>query len=151
MNSDYDAEHRATPAVDRQLSEPSPAALWTGRVIGILPALLLVVDAGAKLLKPQPVVESTVAMGYSEQVIVPLGVVLLISALLYLYPRTAIFGAILLTGYLGGAVDAHVHHGDSLLNILFPAVFGALLWIGLYLRYPRFRPLVQGHWKSLNR
>lgn len=70
-------------------------------------------------------------MGYPEGVIMPLGVVLLISTLLYLLPRTAAFGAILLTGYLGGAVATHVRVGDPWFNIAFPVMFGILLWGGL--------------------
>lgn len=81
-------------------------------------------------------------MGYAESVIVPLGAVLTVCTLLYLIPPTAILGAILLTGYLGGAMDAHVRAGDDLFKILFPVIFGCLLWGGLYLREPRLRSLI---------
>lgn len=121
---------------------PSKGKLWTGRIMSILPAFFLLVDGGMKLVKPAFVVEATVGLGYSENVIVPLGVVLVASTVLYLVPRTAVLGAILLTGYLGGAVDCHVRHGDSLFEILLPTVFGALLWGGLVLRDERLRSLV---------
>jgi len=124
----------------------SKTALWTGRVIGILPALFLLFDAVMKLVKPAFVVEATVQMGFAESTILPLGVVLLVCTVLYLIPQTAVLGAILLTGYLGGAVATHVHHGDSLFQILFPVVFGALLWGGLVLQDMRLRALVP--WRS---
>lgn len=85
-------------------------------------------------------------MGYPEQVILPLGVVLCVCTVLYLVPQTAVLGAILLTGYLGGAVATHVRHEDGLFAVFFPAIFGALLWGGLVLRDPRLAALVP--WRS---
>ena len=117
-----------------QTAPVSKGRLWAGRIISILPALFLIVDAVMKLIKPAPVVEATVKLGYSESVIVPLGIVLLICTVLYLIPRTAVLGAILLTGYLGGAVATHVRAGGGLFPIIFPVIFGILLWLGLYLR-----------------
>ena len=76
----------------------STGALWTGRVMSALPALFLLFDAAMKLVKPAFVVDATVALGFSESVIVPLGVVLLVCTILYLIPQTAVLGAILLTG-----------------------------------------------------
>ncbi len=113
-----------------------------GMIVGGLPALFLVVDGAMKLAKPAPVVEATTQLGYPESVIVPLGIVVLACAVLYLIPQTAVLGAILLTGYLGGAVATHVHHEEGWFSILFPVVFGALLWAGLYLRDARLRELV---------
>jgi hypothetical protein len=107
-----------------------------------LPALFLLFDAAMKLVKPTFVVEATVKLGYYESVIVPLGVVLLVCTVLYLVPRTSVLGAILLTGYLGGAVATHVRHEDSMFEILFPVIFGALLWGGLVLRDTRLRSLL---------
>lgn len=123
----------ATPTISRK-------AVIAGRVISGLVTLFLLFDGVAKLFKPAFVVEGTLELGYSESVIVPLGVVLVISTLLYAVPRTAFLGAILLTGYLGGAVDAHVRAGDPLFsNVLFPVYFGVLVWLGLWLRDPRVR------------
>jgi hypothetical protein len=122
----------------------SKAAFWIGWVLSILPALFLLFDAIAKLVKPQWVVDPTVKLGFSEDVIVPLGVVLLVSTLLYLLPLTTGLGAILLTGYLGGAVAAHVRHWEGWFGVFFPVVFGVILWIGLVLREPRLRLLVPG-------
>ncbi len=120
----------------------SKVALWTGRVLSFLAAAFLVMDAVMKLVKPSFVVEKTVELGFSESVIVPLGVVLLASTIIYLIPQTTVLGAILLTGYLGGAVATHVHAGDSAFEIVFPAVFGAILWGGLVLRDRRLRAAV---------
>lgn len=94
--------------------------------MGGLPALFLLMDGVMKLVKPKPVLEGTLKLGYPEGVIVPLGVVVLICTFLYLIPRTAVLGAILLTGYLGGAVASHVRVGDPLFShALFPVYFGA--------------------------
>ncbi|MGH9969686.1 MAG: DoxX family protein [Pyrinomonadaceae bacterium] len=124
---------------DTQPVPVSKSRLWAGRIIGGLPALFLLVDGIMKLIKPAPVVEATVRLGYSENVIIPLGIVLLVCTVLYLIPRTSVLGAILLTGYLGGAVATHVRAGEGLFSIVFPVVFGVLLWLGLYLRDDRLR------------
>jgi DoxX-like protein len=120
----------------------SKKALWAGYVMGGLPALFLLVDGVMKLVKPAVVVEATVGLGYPESVILGLGIVLLACTVLYLIPATAVLGAILLTGYLGGAVATHVRVGGPLFPILFPVIIGMLLWGGLYLRDERLRALV---------
>jgi hypothetical protein len=120
----------------------SKGTLWAGRIISGLPVLFLLVDGAMKLVKPAPVVEATVGLGYPESVIVPIGVVLIVCTILYLIPKTSVLGAILLTGYLGGAVATHVRTGESLFSIIFPVVFGVLLWLGLYLRDSRLRALL---------
>jgi hypothetical protein len=117
-------------------------ALWTGRIMSALPALFLLFDGAMKLVKPEFVVEATVKLGYPESVIVPLGIVLLASTVLYINSRTSVLGAVLLTGYLGGAVATHVRVGDPIFTVLFPVVFGVLLWGGLWLRDGRLRALI---------
>src|SRR5207253_3606750 len=114
--------------------------LWVGRIMSGLPALFLVFDAIMKLVKPESVVKATVDLGYPEGVILGLGIVLLACTMLYLIPRTAVLGAILLTGYLGGAVATHVR----LLEVQFlaPLVLGVLIWGGLCLRDRRVRALI---------
>ena len=92
--------------------------------------------------KTAVVVEATVKLGYAETVILPLGIVLLGCTVLYAIPRTSVLGAILLTGYLGGAVVTHVRVGDTLFTIVFPIIFGVLIWGGLYLRDERLRALI---------
>lgn len=121
----------------------SAKRLWAGRIASGLPALFLIVDGVMKLAKPAPVVEGTVQLGYSETVIVPLGIVLLACTVLYLIPRSSVLGAILLTGYLGGAVATHVRVGDPLFShVLFPVYLGVLIWLGLYLRVDRVHALI---------
>ncbi|HKX26786.1 MAG TPA: DoxX family protein [Blastocatellia bacterium] len=116
--------------------------IWAGRIVSALPALFLIVDSVMKLLKLPVVVETTVKLGYPESVIVGLGIVLLVSTILYLVPQTAVLGAILLTGYLGGACATHVRVEAPWFPILFPVVVGVLLWGGLYLRDDRVRALI---------
>ena len=120
----------------------SKTNLWAGRIVGGFVALFLLVDGVAKLFKPAFVVDATVKLGYSESVIVPLGVVLVACTILYLIPVTSVLGAILLTGYLGGAVATHVRTGEGMFPIIFPIIMGIMLWLGLYLRDTRLRTLV---------
>ncbi|HEV7745358.1 MAG TPA: DoxX family protein [Pyrinomonadaceae bacterium] len=123
-------------------SSVSKGTLWGGRIMSWLPALFLLMDGVMKLFKPAIVVDGTVKLGYPENVIVPLGIVLTLCTVLYLIPRTAVLGAILLTGYLGGAVATHVRVGESLFSISLPIIFGIMLWGGLYLRHYRLRKLI---------
>lgn len=118
------------------------SSLWAGRVLSALPVLFLLLDGVMKIVKPAFVVEATVQLGYPESVIVGLGVLLVACTILYLIPRTAVLGAILLTGYLGGAVATHVRVSGPLFSILMPVILGAMLWGGLYLRDERVRSLV---------
>ncbi|MGH9868589.1 MAG: DoxX family protein [Candidatus Polarisedimenticolia bacterium] len=116
--------------------------LLAGRIMSGLPALFLLLDGAMKLMKPEPVIRGTVELGYPESVIVPLGILLLACTVLYLIPRTAVLGAILLTGYLGGAVATHVRVGQWPFEILFPVAFGVLLWGGLVARDDRLGALI---------
>lgn len=123
--------------------EESKGKRWAGYILTGLPALFLLMDAVAKFIKPEAVVTTTVELGYNESVIVPLGVVLLISTLLYIVPKTSALGAVLLTGYLGGAVATHVRVGSPLFShILFPVYLGIMLWLGLYFRESRLKELL---------
>lgn len=122
----------------------SAGRVWTGRIVSWLTASFLLLDAVMKLMKPAFVVDATVQLGYRESLIIPLGIVLLVSTVLYLVPRTAVLGAILLTGYLGGAVATHVRVATEIFPIVFASVFGVLVWGGLYLcdsRVSRLIPL----------
>src|SRR5215813_2347859 len=120
----------------------SKKRLRPGSIISALPAVFLLVDGVMKLVKPEVVVKTTVELGYAETVILPLGVVLLTCTILYLIPQTAVLGAILLTGYLGGAVATQVRAAQGLFGILFPVVLGVLIWGGLVLRDDRLRTLI---------
>jgi hypothetical protein len=128
---------------DAQSVPLSKGRLWTGRIMSALPALFLLIDGVGKLVKPAPVVQGTLQLGYPESVLLGLGIVLLSCTVLYVIPRTAVLGAILLTGYLGDAVATHVRVGSPLFShILFPVYLAVLLWGGLYLRDGRLRALI---------
>jgi hypothetical protein len=117
----------------------SSKRLWGSRILSGLPALFLLMDAGMKLFKPPFVVQATLQLGYPESTIVGIGVTLLICTLLYIVPRTSFLGAVLLTGYLGGAVASNVRAGTPLFNILFPIILAGLIWGGLWLRDRRLQ------------
>jgi hypothetical protein len=126
-----------------QTASVSKGSLWAGRIMSALAALFLLMDAVMKLVKPAPVVEGTVQLGFPESVIFGLGIVLLVCVILYVIPHTSILGAIMLTGYLGGAVASQVRVGHPLFShTLFPVYLAALVWGGLFLRESRLRALV---------
>lgn len=125
-----------------QTAPVSKKLIWAGRIVSALPALFLLMDGIMKLFKPALVVEATVRLGYPESVILSLGIVLTACTVLYLIPRTSILGAILLTGYLGGAVATHVRVGEGAFPVLFPVIVGVLVWGGLWLRDERLRALI---------
>ena len=128
-----------------ELSAPavSKSALWTGRVLSTLLILFLLFDSVLKFMKPQPVIDSFTHLGIPITLDYPIAIILLICTILYALPPTSVLGAILLTGYLGGAVMTHLRAGDPLFShALFPTYLGVLLWLGLYLREPRLRALV---------
>ncbi|HEY7182551.1 MAG TPA: DoxX family protein [Blastocatellia bacterium] len=131
-------------ATDSQSAPVSKKALWAGRIMSALPVLLLLFSGALKLLRPKEVVEGFEQMGYPQGLAVWLGIVEIACAILYVVPRTSVLGAILVTGYLGGAVATHVRAGGSLFQILFPVIMGALVWGGLCLRDER----LPGHLKS---
>jgi len=119
----------------------SSKRLWVGRVLSAVVSLFLLFDALGKLVQPVPIVKATVQLGYPPACIVWLGTVLLACTVLYLVPRTTALGAILLTGYLGGAVATHVRVSANAFNIVFPVLLGLLLWTGLALRHARVAQL----------
>lgn len=120
----------------------SKGKLWTGRILSGLTALFLLFDSSVKVMKSAIAVEARTRLGFPEGTVVPIGVVLLICVVTYAVRRTSIVGAILLTGYLGGAVAAQVRVGNALFsNILFPVYVGALVWAGLVLRDVRVQSL----------
>ncbi len=125
----------------------SKKRLWAGRILSGWAALFFLMDGGMKLFKPPAVVEATVHLGYPESDIAGIGVVLLACTVLYLIPRTAMFGAVLLTGYLGGAVASQLRVSAPWFNILFPVAFACFAWGGLYLRDNRLQSILEGETK----
>jgi hypothetical protein len=117
--------------------------IWSGRIVSAIAVLFLLFDAVIKLMKITPVVESFRSLGWDPKIAVAIGTVELVCVAVYLFPRTAILGAILMTGYLGGAIATHLRLGHPLLtHTLFPIYVAALLWGGLFLRSARSRALV---------
>lgn len=116
--------------------------LWAGRILSALSILFLLFDAAGHLVVPSAVVEAFNRLGYPISLSRVLAVIELICLAVYVIPRTAILGAILLTGYLGGAVATHLRVRDPLFDTIFPIIFGVLVWAGLYLRDHRLRALI---------
>jgi DoxX-like family len=116
---------------------------WTGFVISGLITLFMLLDAAMKFAAPKPVADAFVRTGWPIGLSVTLGVLLMTSTLLYVIPRTAALGAILLTGYLGGAVATNLRlHEPWFSHTLFPVYFGILAWGALWLRDPRIQGLI---------
>ena len=115
------------------------STLWTGRIISTLVALFLAFDSIIKLLQLAPAVDATTLLGYPASLVLVIGVVETICLAAYVIPRTSLLGAILLTGYLGGAVASQMRVGTPLFQIVFPLIMGALLWGGLLLRDNQLR------------
>lgn len=127
---------------DHQTAAPGRSVLWTGRVLSGLAILFFLFDGVAKLFKPAVVVTATVGLGFPESEIVGIGITLLICTLLYVFPRTSILGAVLLTGYLGGAIASKVRIHAPTFDICFAIIFAAIVWGGLWLRNPRLRAIL---------
>lgn len=112
---------------------------WVGCVLSAIPVLMLAMSAVMKFMKPQPVVDGFAHLGIPLSMVVGLGVLELLCTVVYLIPATSILGAILVTGYLGGATLATLRAGDAYWG---PVVLGVLAWAGLYLREPRLGALI---------
>lgn len=122
---------------------PSARAMWAGRVVSGVVVLFLTVDTALKVLRLPVAVEATTQLGYPANAVFTIGVIELVCLGLYLVPRTALLGALLWTGYLGGAVATNVRAATPLFaNVLFPVYVAAFLWVGLWLRDPRTRRVV---------
>ena len=126
-----------------QVPTVSNKALWTGRVISGLVILFLIFDGAIKLIPLEVVIETSRELAIPEHLARTLGVLTLIGVALYAWPRTSVLGAIILTGYLGGAIYVHVRAGSPLFShTLFGVYLGLLIWGGLYLRDGMVRALV---------
>ena len=131
--------------MNEQAAPSATAGIWTGRVLSGLVILFLLIDAGMKFANLPVVIEATGALGWpaDRATLLLLAVLLLVSTLLYALPRTALLGAILLTGYLGGAIATHVRIGSPLFShVLFGVYLALFVWGGLWLRDSRLRALL---------
>ncbi|HMG86035.1 MAG TPA: DoxX family protein [Terracidiphilus sp.] len=123
--------------MERPANETKTASrglLWTGRVLSTLTVLFMLFDAFGKFTKPVQVLEACARLGIPTSQILSIGVLLLVSTILYAIPRSAVLGAVLLTGYLGGAVAIQMRAGSPTFETVFPVIFGVVLWAGVYLR-----------------
>ena len=124
-------------------ASPSKVSLWAGRIISGFITAFMIFDGVIHILRPEPVVEGFAKLHFPLRFAVPLAIIERFCLLLYVIPRTAILGGILLTGYYGGAVAIQMPRGNSFFGeILFPVYFGVLLWAGIYLRDERLRALI---------
>jgi hypothetical protein len=124
-----------------QTAPESKKLLWTGRILSILSILFMLFDSAGHLLKPIPVVQAFVQLDFPLRLSVVLGVIQLVCVIIYIIPRTAVLGAVLLTGYLGGAVAIHMRVGNPLFECTFPLIIGIFFWAGLLLRDNRLRAI----------
>ncbi len=118
----------------------SSASLWTGRIFSVLVFLFMLFDGGIKVLRMAPAVEGTARLGYPTSLVLPIGLVALVCTFLYAIPRTSILGAVLLTGYLGGATATQVRVQDPW--FFFPVAIGVMVWVGPFLMDERLRVLI---------
>lgn len=129
-------------AIQTRPAAVSNKALWTSRVMRAIVVLFLLTDTGIHLAQPAPVVQAMNQLGFPLGVTLIIGIIELVCTVLYVIPATSIIGAVLLTGYLGGAVAAHMRVGNPVFETyIFPVLVGALLWGGLLLIDSRLRAL----------
>src|SRR5688572_28826961 len=130
-------------ASDHKANSAGRTTLVAGYVLTGVVALFLTFDTIIKVLRLAPAIQGTTALGYQADAVLPIGMAELVCLVLYLVPQTAVLGAVVLTGYLGGAIATHVRMGSPLLShTLFPIYVALIAWGGLYLRERRLRELV---------
>lgn len=125
-----------------QTAPASRGRVWAGRIASTVSALFLIFDAGLHLMKPAPVVAAFAQLGFPLDLAVGIGVLELICVAVYVIPPTSALGAILLTGYLGGAVASQLRVGHTFFETVFPVILGILVWGGLFLRDDRLRAML---------
>lgn len=133
----------AIPISATNVRRRSISATTIGRVLTALPVFFLILDGAIKFSHADGVVKSITQLGYSMELAPAIGILELACLAIYLVPNTAVLGAVLLTGYLGGAIASHLRVGNPLFShVLFPTYIAAMIWGGLYLREPRLRALL---------
>ena len=121
----------------------TPKTIWVGRILSALAILFLSFDTIVKVLRLPIAIDGTTQLGYPESSVFVIGIIQLVCLVLYVIPQTSVFGAILFTGYLGGAIATHLRIGSPLFtHILFPIYVAVLIWGGLYAREPRLRAVI---------
>ena len=137
-----------TDSMPQTTRQPQPVMLrvtqtqrWAGRLLSGLAGIFLIFDGGAKLFKAAPVMAAMTSLGYPESTVAAIGTLLLVCTALYLIPRTAVLGAVLLSAYLGGATATNLRVSGPVFPIVFPVLLGMLVWTGLALCNERARSL----------
>jgi DoxX-like family len=128
--------------LEPQSARGSKKLVWAWRILTALATLFLLMDSIMHLLKPVQVVDAFARLGFPLNISVELAIIELLCLVIYLIPGTAILGAILITGYLGGAVAINMRAGEPLFETIFPVLFGILVWAWIYLRDEKLRHLL---------
>jgi hypothetical protein len=121
---------------------PSKARLLGARILSVLTVVFLLFDAVGKFAKPQPVIDAFAHLDIPISTAFTIGGILMVCTILYAIPKTSVLGAVLLTGYLGGAVSIHLRAGDPAFPLVFPILIGIMMWGGIYAREPRLHDLI---------
>lgn len=124
------------------INKISKVRLWTSYILQGIVVVMFLMGSVMNILQSEEAVKGATEMGYPKEAILYLGIALLIGTLLYAIPNTVIIGAIILTGWLGGAVATHVIHGDPIFNIIFPILFGCVIWGSILLRNDKLKVLI---------
>jgi hypothetical protein len=125
-----------------ETNKKSKAVLWASYVLQGIVVIMFLMGARMNLLQTEEAVTGATAMGYPKESVLFLGIMLLIGTLLYALPKTVTIGAIILTGWLGGAVATHVIHKDPVFNLVLPVIFGIIIWLSIWLRNEKLKALV---------
>jgi hypothetical protein len=120
----------------------SKTMIWAGRILSALAVLFLILDGVVKVVSLPPAIDASVSLGLPANLVPRLGVLLLVCVAVYVVPRTAVLGALLITGYLGGAIAVHARNGSELFSLVFPLILAAMVWGGLVLRDKEVRSLL---------
>ena len=134
MSNATSSNEAMTEQPSSKIKTSQKGMMWTGRVLSGIAVLFLLFDAFGKFTMPSYVVDACTRLGIPVSQGVSIGALLLVSTIIYVIPRTAVLGAVLLTGYLGGAVAIQMRAGSSTFETVFPVIFGIIVWAGIYLR-----------------
>jgi hypothetical protein len=126
--------------LNSETAAPSKKILWASYIVSALPVLILLLSGVMKLMRPPSLVQTIGQFGFAESLIIPIGIIELVCTVIYLIPRTAVLGSILITGYLGGAIVTNLRVGSN--QWFMPFFLGVLAWVGLYMRDSRLRALI---------
>ncbi|MBP0904239.1 DoxX family protein [Mariniflexile gromovii] len=125
-----------------ETKKKSKAIVWISYILQGIIVLMFLMGAFMNLSQNEEAIKGAIAMGYPRETMLYLGIVQLIAIILYAIPRTVTIGAILITGWLGGAVATHVIHKDPIFNLFFPVIFGIVVWGSIWLRNNKLKALL---------